>query len=94
MIEFGTLFQENPEQLVEAHSKQLNIGNYSNNIDQVIVTRIILESGLCTVPLDNRLWKASHVTPPRKAISDTKTCFHGIDVRKEFLYFLSCKKIV
>ena len=75
--------QENPEQLVEAYSKKkLNLGSdYSKYPDQAILSRIILESGLCTVPLDNKLWRASHLTPPKKAIYDTKTCFHGIDVR-------------
>ena len=74
--------QENPEQLVEAYSKKLKVGsNHSKYTDKVILSRIIFESGLCTVPLDNNLWRATHLTPPRKAIYDTKTCFHGIDVR-------------
>ena len=67
---------------MEAYSKKLNVGsNYSKYTDKVILSRIIFESGLCTVPLDNKLWRATHLTPPRKAIYDTKTCFHGIDVR-------------
>lgn len=83
-IDMDCLFQENPEQLVEAYSKQLNIGNYSMytwSYDQAVLSRIILESGLCAVPLDNELWKISHLAPPRKAIDDSKTCFHGIYVR-------------
>ena len=78
-------FKENPDQLVEAYSKALGIGNYSGNTwtyDQVILSRIILESDLCTVPKHNMLWKTTRLIPPEKEIDDSDTCYHGIDVSK------------
>ena len=81
-------FKENPDELVESHSKALDIGNYSKytwSYDQIILSRIILESGLCTVSKYNNMWKTTYLTPPEKKIDDVKTCFHGFNVRRMLL---------
>ena len=72
---------ENPDDLVEAHSDALGIGDYSKyiwNYDQTILSRIILKSGLCTVSKFNKMWIKTQLTPPEKDFDDSKTCFHGV----------------
>ena len=75
------LIVESPDDLVEAHSNALGIGDYSKYTwyyDQMILSRIILKSGLCTVSKLNKMWKKTKLTPPENNLNDSKTCFHGV----------------
>ena len=38
-------------------------GNYTWDLDQHIATRAILESGLCSVPGDSKLWREVNLEP-------------------------------
>lgn len=82
-------FKDNPDELVEVHSKALHIGNYSKYTwyyDQIILSRIILQSGLCTVPKYNKMWKTTFLNPPEEKVDDSKTCFHGFNVSNTFSF--------
>ena len=41
------------------------------------MSRIILESGLCTLPANNALWDTIQLAP--RELDDRKTCFHGTE---------------
>ena len=74
------LMVESPDDLVEAHSNALGIGDYSKYTwyyDQMILSRIILKSGLCTVSKFSKMWIKTKLTPPEKDLDDSETCFHG-----------------
>ena len=45
---------------------------------KLLVSRIILESGLCSLPSNNSLWDSVRLPPSDS--DDSETCFHG----KEF----------
>ena len=42
---------------------------------QTIVSRIILESGICSLPANNSLWQQVKLAPAET--DDSGTCFHG-----------------
>ena len=42
---------------------------------QTIVSRIILESGICSLPVNNSLWQQVKLAPAET--DDSGTCFHG-----------------
>ena len=44
-------------------------------IFQLLVSRIILESGLCALPSNNTLWDSVKLNPTD--IDDSETCWHG-----------------
>jgi len=69
-----------PEGVIERHRSGLGLGNYSGytwDWDQKLLSRMILESGLCTVPGENKIWEMVRLAPPPTAFDDSKTCFHG-----------------
>ena len=73
--------------MIERHKSSLGLGDYSGytwDWDQKLLSRIILESGLCTVPRENKIWDLVRLSPPAKYFDDSKTCFHGIKVRTLF----------
>jgi hypothetical protein len=43
---------------------------YFSSLFQLIVSRVILESGLCTLPENNKLWDAVRVTPNQNEVDD------------------------
>ena len=69
--------------MIERHRSGLGLGNYSGytwDWDQKLLSRMILESGLCTVPGENKIWEMVRLAPPPTAFDDSKTCFHGFKV--------------
>ena len=69
--------------MIERHRSGLGLGNYSGytwDWDQKLLSRMILESGLCTVPGENKIWELVRLTPPPADFDDSKTCFHGLKV--------------
>lgn len=80
------LDQPTPEGVIDRHRLSLGLGDYSGNTwdwDQMLLSRMILESGLCTVPKGNRIWDHVRLSPPAKDFNDRKTCFHGIKKWKD-----------
>ena len=69
-----------PEELVEKWKVplQLKDGIARWDYDQTIVTRILLESGLCSAPADNALWAYIKMKAPKEPANDTEVCFHGM----------------
>ena len=70
--------------MIDRHRSALGLGDYSGytwNWDQKLLSRMILESRLCTVPRGNRIWDLVRLSPPAKDFDDSKTCFHGMKVR-------------
>merc|ERR1712223_1507771 len=49
--------------------------------DQHIVSYGILNSGYCTLPITNKLWKELGIKP--KCIDDTETCWHGSGIYED-----------
>ncbi|TRY81090.1 hypothetical protein TCAL_13644, partial [Tigriopus californicus] len=47
------------------------------NYDQLIVSKVILQSGLCSLDPQNRLWKRLRLEPTDPQTSDVQTCYHG-----------------
>lgn len=75
--------------LVKRHNSSLGLGDYHGytwDWDQKILSRIILESGLCTVPSRNKIWDVVQMHPPIKDFSDNRTCFHGMKVRDYWIF--------
>jgi len=55
--------------------------DYTWTTDQMIVTRAILESGLCSLPASNKLWKELGLEP--KPVDDRDTCWKGSGVYED-----------
>ena len=70
---------QSAEELIAKNEKDLQLKTRSStwNDDQLILTRLILQSGLCSAPKNHDLWKNVKLQPME--MSDTETCFHGTD---------------
>lgn len=69
---------ETAEELVRKHASILD-PNITWDYDQIIVTRMILEFGICSLPKGHKKWSKVGLNPSIYAHDDSDVCFHGSD---------------
>ncbi len=70
---------DTPEKLVEKYRPVLNLSLTNTwDHDQKIITRVILEKGICSLPKGHLMWKAMRLDPKIFAVNDSESCFHGM----------------
>ena len=74
------LYDADPERIYSRH-KDILSSKHSTNVDELIVTRLLLENRVCHLPAHNLAWKKVDLTPPSAAnpVRDAFNCFHGYE---------------
>ncbi len=67
---------ESAEALLSFHAQAL-AKNFTWNYDQVIASRVILGSGICSLPPANPMWDLLGMQPVEGEASSVAQCFHG-----------------
>ena len=70
-----------PEELVAKFTEPLLLDTYDTTwgYDQLIVSRIILENRLCSLPSLNKVWESVKLEAPQAEFDDREVCFHGVN---------------
>eukprot|EP00095_Tigriopus_kingsejongensis_P006885 maker-scaffold125_size330479-snap-gene-0.11 protein:Tk06885 transcript:maker-scaffold125_size330479-snap-gene-0.11-mRNA-1 annotation:"hypothetical protein" len=69
-------------QMIQTYSQLMNFSQgYTWDIDQHIVSYGILQSQLCSLPEENKLWQKLNLKP--NAFNDNQTCWHGNGVYED-----------
>lgn len=76
------LLGNNLAKMVDTYSAKMNFSDtYTWDIDQHIVSNGILNSNLCSLPGDNKLWTELHIKP--NVFDDRMTCWHGSGIYED-----------